>query len=196
MPKESRSERYARKEDFREILRIVEKLMHLITRLRSGTAESARELGDGVAELLEGVERLKPIRPQESPGSRLATKKIVAMARRGELSGRVLPPGRARFEDFVAGIIQKHGETPPPRPSPFRLTPVGQRRSLPPIDEGEVRRALEAWRKGLIKKSMIPSNRGPAPERAAASEALEKNLLERIGEQRRRRRDLFGRPTG
>ncbi len=197
MLEKSRSERYARKEDVAELLKILEELRVLMAGLQSGTQDAAREMGGGAKELGERLQRLRIAIRQESPGSRLATKKIVAMARRGELPGRSLSPGRTPVDSYLAGVVQKLRGIPPSPPSSFRLAPVGQRRIPPPIDEKEVRRAFEARRKRLVKKSGAPpSNRGTARERTAASAALEKNLLRQLREQQGRRFDLFGRKIG
>ena len=95
------SENYASREEFEELRRIVSELRVLIAGLQSGTVEAAREAADGALELAERMEHLG--RPREAVGSRLATKTIVEMARRGELSGRLLENVVQRSRLITAG---------------------------------------------------------------------------------------------
>lgn len=132
-------ERYAKKSDVAKLLKILDELRILMAGLRSGTKDAAQEMGDGAKQLAERLQRLRVAIRQEDGDNGLSMETFAKMLR-GRPTGRsLLPPGRARFDGFVGGIIRKQGTTP--------LSPGGhhaQRREAPQIDS----RALE---KGILR---------------------------------------------
>ncbi len=159
----------------------VEELLHVVRSLKGGTQEDAWRAAVQASELQERLGRTNPPDPTEA-SAKMPT-----------------PEGRVSLSSYLNGIVRDLRGTPPRRPDPFRLAPVGQLRKAPAVDsqalEKGMLRVMERRRKrreGVLKKS----NRGTPSERVEASEALEKNLLRQLREQQGRRRDLFGRPTG
>ena len=176
------------REDQEELGRIVHEILRLVIGLQSGTVESARELADGAKLLSERLERLR--RPQEE-NSGLTTENVDKMA----------VPGRVRIDSYAKGVMRQLRGNPTRRPDSFPPALVGQRRKARPIDpkplEQAARRAMEQRREDIVKRSRAtPSHRGTPRERAEASEALEKSLLNQLLEQRGRRLDLLGRRIG
>lgn len=170
-----------------ELGRIVHELLRLVTGLQSGTVEAARELADGAKELSGRLEQLR--RSQEAGDSGLTRAAIDKMA---------VPEGRLRIDSYAEGVMRLRG-TPTRRPD--RLAQMAQRRKPRPIDpqplEKAARRVMEQRGEDIVTKSRAsPSHRGTPRERAEASEALEKNLLNQLLEQRGRRLDLLGRKIG